>query len=245
MKIVGFSSLDKTVLLFPPLELLSLVGDMSFRLGTKSCIGRWEGEAYFPCDSPEWPTCAGCREFNPCAVCSGVCLKGEKTCLEPHAVYLAMFRPNIVKIGVAKASRFRDRLTEQGADIAAVVEYVPDGELARRKERELQRRYGIKGNVRYSQKQQIDTELDWDAWHHWKARLDACDEVRLHYFDEQPWMRPLRVKDVLAGRVIGLKGRLIVSEKDATLYSLDLNDALGAEVFPMNASKRQVSLNSF
>ncbi len=245
MKIVGFSSLDKTMLLFPPLELLSLVGDMSLRLGARSCIGRWEGDAYFPCESPEWPTCVSCREFNPCAVCGGVCLKGAKTCLEPHAVYLAMFRPNIVKIGVAKASRLRDRLTEQGADIAAVVEYAADGELARRKERELQQRYRIKGNVRYSQKQQIDTELDWDAWYGWKARLDAGDEVTLRYFDEQPWMRPLRVKDVLAGRVIGLKGRMLVFEKDATLYSLDLNDALGAEVSPINASKRQVSLNSF
>lgn len=245
MKIVGFSPLDKTLLLFPPVKSFSLSGDVSLSLGTKSCIGRWGGETYFPCDSPEWPTCGGCREFNPCAVCGGVCLKDEKTCVEAHAVYLAMFRPNIFKIGVAKASRFHDRLREQGADIAAVVEYAPDGELARRKERELQQRYGIKGNVRYSQKQQIDTELDWEAWHTWKARLDACDEVKLDYFSERPWMRPLRVRDALLGRVIGLKGRLLVLEKDATLYSFDLNSALGAEVFPINVSERQMSLNSF
>ncbi|MDD1720369.1 MAG: DUF2797 domain-containing protein [Euryarchaeota archaeon] len=174
-----------------------------------------------------------------------MCLKDEKTCLEGHAVYVAMFRPNIFKIGVAKASRFHDRLREQGADIAAVVDHTPDGELARRKERELQQRYGIKGNVRYSQKQQIDTELDWEAWHEWRGRLNARDEVKLDYFDKQPWMRPLHVRDVLLGRVIGLKGRLLILEKDATLYSFDLNDALGAEISAINVSKRQMSLNSF
>ncbi len=245
MKIIGFSSLERTLLLFPPLESFSLSGDVSVSLGTKSCVGRWEEETYLPCESQEWPTCSSCREFNPCAVCSGVCLKDEKTCLETHAVYVALFRPNILKIGVAKASRLQDRLREQGADIAAVIDYAPDGELARRKERELQQHYGIRGNVRYSQKQQIDTEIDWDAWHSWNSRLDACDEVTLHYFDEKPWMRPLQVKDVLLGRIIGLKGRLVILEKDATLYSFDLNDALGAEVFPLNVSKRQMSLNSF
>ncbi len=237
--------MEQSLLLFPPLESLPLSGDVSLRLGTRSCIGRWEGETYFPCDSPEWPTCASCREFNPCAVCSGACLKDEKTCLEGHAVYVALFRPNIFKIGVAKASRLHDRLQEQGADVAAVIEYAPDGELARRKERELQQHYSIKGNVRYSQKQQIDTEIDWDAWHVWKSRLDAHDEVTLHYFDKEPWMRPLQVRDELLGRIIGLKGRLVILEKDATLYSFDLNDALGAEVFPIHASRRQVSLNSF
>ncbi len=245
MKIVGFSSLEKALLLFPPLESCSLSGDLSLRLGARSCVGRWEEDTYVPCDSPEWPTCPSCREFNPCAACKGTCLKGEKTCLEPHAVYLAMFRPNIAKIGVAKASRLHDRLREQGADIAAVLEYAPDGECARRKERELQQRYGIRGNVRCSQKQQIDTALDWEAWHAWRAQLDTTDEVTLQYFDEQPWMRPLHVSDALVGRVIGVKGRLLILEKDATLYSFDLNDALGAEIFPIHASNRQVSLNSF
>ncbi len=245
VKIIGFSSLDKTLLLFPPLESFSLSGDVSLRLGTKSCIGRWEDETYFPCDSPDGPTCVSCREFNPCAVCTGTCLKGEKTCVEEHVIYVAMFRPNVFKIGVSKASRFHDRLREQGADVAAVIECANDGELARRKEHDLQQAYGIKGNVRYSQKQRVETALDWDAWQEQKAKLDAYNEVTLDYFDTQPWMRPLPVRDELLGRVIGLKGRLLILEKDATLYSVDLNNALGAEVFPTNVSNRQVSLNSF
>ena len=227
------------------MELLSLSNNLSFGLGPRSCIGRWQGEVYFPCDMPGRPVCGSCTVFNPCAICRGTCLKDEKTCLEAHVVYVAMFRPDIFKIGVAKASRLNDRLREQGADIAAVMDYLPDGERARRKERELQRGYGVKGNVRSSQKQHVDKELDWDAWKALKAKSHASDEIRLRYFDEQPWMRPLQVKDALIGRVFGIKGRLLVLEKDATLYSFDLNNALGAEVFPVNGSKRQISLKSF
>ena len=156
-----------------------------------------------------------------------------------------MFRPDIFKIGVSKASRFKDRLREQGADVAAVMDYLPDGEHARRKERELQRRYGIKGHVRSSQKQHVDKELDWEAWQALKAKSNASDEVRLRYFDEHPWMRPLQVEDALIGRVFGIKGRLLILEEDACLYGFDLNKALGAEVFPINGSKRQTSLKSF
>jgi hypothetical protein len=155
-----------------------------------------------------------------------------------------MFRPDIFKIGVTKASRLGDRLREQGADVGAVMEYVSDGELARRRERELQKRYGIKGTVRHSQKMLVDTELDWAAWDATKAKMDIYDETKLRYFDEPLWMRPLQVKNALLGRVIGVKGRLVVLEKSATLYGFDLNNILGAEVFPIGSAKRQTSLHT-
>jgi hypothetical protein len=109
-----------------------------------------------------------------------------------------MFRPDIFKIGVTKASRLDDRLREQGADVAAVADYVLDGELARRRERELQKRYGIKGTVRHSQKMLVDTELDWAAWDAIKAKMDIHDETTLRYFDLPLWMRPLQAKNEYA-----------------------------------------------
>jgi len=155
-----------------------------------------------------------------------------------------MFRPDIFKIGVTKASRLDDRLREQGADVGAVVDFVVDGELARRRERELQKRFGIKGTVRHSQKMLVDTELDWAAWDAVKAKMDVDDEIKFDYFDVPLWMRPLQVKNMLLGSVIGVKGRLVVLEKDATLYGFDLNNILGAEVFPIESSKRQLSLHT-
>ena len=226
------------------MELLPLSGSVSLGIGRRTCVGKWQAGVYHSCDNEEAPVCGSCREFNPCAMCTGTCLKDEKTCFEEHAVYLAMFRPDIFKIGVAKASRLNDRLREQGADVAAVADYVLDGELARRRERELQKRYKIKGTVRHSEKMLVDTELDWTAWDAMKAKMDLRDETRLRYFDLPLWMRPLQVKNVLLGHVIGVKGRLIVFEKDATLYGLDLNHILGAEVFPIGSSMRQIALHT-
>lgn len=244
MKIIGFSPLNKTLLAYPSMELLPLSGSLSLGIGRRTCIGTWQATVYRPCDSEGVPVCGSCQQFNACAICTGTCLKDEKTCLEEHAVYVAMFRPDIFKIGVTKASRLDDRLREQGADVAAVADYVADGELARRRERELQKRYGIKGTVRHSQKMLVDTELDWAAWDAMKAKMDIDDETKLRYFDLPLWMRPLQVKNMLLGRVIGVKGRLVVLEKDATLYGFDLNDILGAEVLPIGSSKRQISLRT-
>jgi Protein of unknown function (DUF2797) len=243
VKIIGFSSLKKTLLAHPSMELLPLSGNLSLGIGGRTCVGTWRDGVYYSCDSEEVPVCGSCQEFNACAICTGTCLKDEKTCLEEHAVYLAMFRPDIFKIGVTKASRLDDRLREQGADVAAVVDFVLDGELARRREREMQKRYGIKGTVRHAQKIHVDTELDWAAWDAMKAKMDANDETKFHYFDVPLWMRPLRVKNMLLGSVVGVKGRLVVLEKDATLYGVDLNNVLGAEVFPIGSSKRQISLH--
>jgi hypothetical protein len=244
VKIIGFSSLNKTLLAYPSMELLPLSDNLSLGIGRRTCIGKWQAGMYRPCDSVEAPVCGSCREFNACAICTGTCLKDEKTCLEGHAVYLAMFRPDIFKIGVTKASRLNDRLREQGADVAAVADYVLDGELARRRERELQKRYRINGTVRHSQKMLVDTELDWAAWDAMNAKMDLHDEIKLRYFDLPLWMRPLQVKNMLLGRVIGVKGRLVVLEKDSTLYGFDLNHILGAEVFPIGSSKRQISLHT-
>jgi hypothetical protein len=244
VKIIGFSPLNKTLLAYPSMELLPLSGSLSLGIGRRTCIGTWQATVYRPCDSEGVPVCGSCQQFNACAICTGTCLKDEKTCLEEHAVYVAMFRPDIFKIGVTKASRLDDRLREQGADVAAVADYVADGELARRRERELQKRYGITGTVRHSQKMLVDTELDWAAWDAMKAKMDIDDETKLRYFDLPLWMRPLQVKNMLLGRVIGVKGRLVVLEKDATLYGFDLNDILGAEVLPIGSSKRQISLRT-
>ena len=244
MKIIGFSSLKKTLLAHPSMELLPLSGSLSLGMGRRTCIGKWQAGVYYSCKSEAVPVCGSCEEFNACAICTGTCLKDEKTCLEEHVVYIALFRPDIFKIGVTKASRFNDRLREQGADVAAVVDYASDGERARRRERELQKRYGIKGTVRHSQKMYVDTELDWAAWDAMKVTMDVHDETTLSYFDLPLWMRPLQVKDMLLGHVIGVKGRLVVLEKDATLYGFDLNNVLGAEVFPIGSSKRQLSLHT-
>ena len=144
MKIIGFSSIDRSLLTYPAMEFIRLEGHLSIGVGKKSCIGRWEDRSYIPCDCSKAPVCQQCKTFDACAMCKGSCLKDEKTCLEAHVVYLAMFRPDILKIGVSKSLRFERRLIEQGADVGAVIASYPNGEIARKIEYTLQKNYGLK-----------------------------------------------------------------------------------------------------
>ena len=64
-------------------------------------------------------------------------MKQKKTCNTEHSVYLAVFAPDIIKVGVSKTPRLKTRLNEQGADVGVEIARYPDGELARKRERGL------------------------------------------------------------------------------------------------------------
>ena len=245
MKIIGFSSIDRTLLTYPAMEFIRLEGNLSIGVGKKSCIGRWEGRSYIPCDCTKAPVCQQCKMFNACAMCKGSCLKDEKTCLEEHVVYLAMFRPDILKIGVSKSLRFERRLIEQGADVGAVIASYPNGEIARKTEHKLQRNYGLKNSVRLSEKVNLEKELNLDVWETAREDFNAHNEIRLDYLNKNLWMRPLLLNDAIYGNVIGLKGRRLIVDDKNTLYVYDLNNLLGAQIISVATSHRQTSLHSF
>jgi len=245
VKIISFSSIDRTLLTYPTMELIKLEGFLSIGVGEKSCIGRWEGQNYIPCEHTKAPICQQCKIFNACAICKGSCLKDEKTCLEEHVVYLAMFRPDILKIGVSKSSRFECRLREQGADVGAIIASYPDGEIARKIEHALQQNYGLKNSVRSSKKINFEKELNLDVWEAAKEDLNARNEIKLNYLNKNLWMRPLPLNDAIYGNVIGLKGRMLIVDNKNTLYVCDLNNLLGAQITSVATSHRQISLYSF
>ncbi len=245
MKIIGFSSIDRTLLIYPQMKLIELRGRISIEVGEKSCIGRWDEATYIPCNSSKAPICQHCKVFNACAMCKGICLKDEKTCLEEHVVYLAMFRPDVLKVGVSKSSRFKRRLMEQGADVGAVISSCPDGEIARKIEHTLQKKHNLKNNVRLSKKIKLEAELKLDVWEKAREELNAYSEVWLNYLCGDLWMRPLPLNNAICGKVVGLKGRLLIVDDKNTLYLCDLNNLLGAQIFPAGTLNRQTSLASF
>lgn len=245
MKIIGFSSIDRSLLTYPAMEFIRLEGHLSMGVGKKSCIGRWEGRSYIPCDCSKAPVCQQCKTFDACAMCKGSCLKDEKTCLEAHVVYLAMFRPDILKIGVSKSLRFERRLIEQGADVGAVIASYPNGEIARKIEHTLQKNYGLKKSVRLSEKINLEKELNLDVWETAREDFNAHNEIRLNYLNKNLWMRPLPLNDAIYGNVIGLKGRSLIVDDKNTLYVYDLNNLLGAQIISAVTLHRQTSLCSF
>jgi hypothetical protein len=245
VKIIGFSSIDRTLLIYPQMKLIELKGCLSIEVGERSCIGKWDGPRYIPCSSANAPVCHHCKASNACTMCKGICLKDEKTCTEEHVVYLAMFRPDVLKVGVSKSSRFERRLIEQGADVGALISSCPDGEIARKTEHALQKKHNLQNNVRLSKKIKLEAELNLSVWEKAKEKLNAHSEVWLNYFDGDLWMRPLPLNGAIRGKVVGLKGRLLIVDDKNTLYLCDLNNLLGAKIFPAGILNRQTSLAHF
>lgn len=113
----------------------------------RMCIGYRppDGESLLPCPdqakSGGSSQCASCFEkavILPCLRCDGErCRNPERreNCVQPdnHAVYLAAFGDGLLKVGVARWNRRKERVREQGS-LAAFVVAREDGQIARRVE---------------------------------------------------------------------------------------------------------------
>jgi hypothetical protein len=82
--------------------------------------------------------CIQLSQLLPCMICTGErCANParRKSCIQPanHAVYLAAYAPNMLKVGVARWERRTERLAEQGARAALIIGRA-DGREARQLE---------------------------------------------------------------------------------------------------------------
>jgi hypothetical protein len=255
VRIIGYSSLDKALIVSPGPQaagpaIIDLSGEVVLLLGKRGCVGRWEGETYVPCDSDQSPLCdfcgAGGGATDPCVMCRGECRKPEKTCLDEHSVYLAVFAPGRIKVGVSKAYRLEKRLAEQGADAGFEIARLPDGEAARRMEASLRSRYPD----RMSFEDKLASGPVDDAVDIITRNYDVIRSVRFEHFARDLWMRPIVIKPkegmAISGTTIGIKGQALVMEKLGTLYALSLDSLAGydCEIKKCRASL-QSSLNSY
>jgi len=234
MKIINYSPIDKILLLAPNLTELDISENISIVLKKRGCAGQWEGDKYIPCDSEEAPFCPKCSgPPDPCVMCRGECQKPEKTCNMEHSVYLAVFSPGLVKVGVSKTHRLETRLMEQGADVGLEIARFPDGELARRRERDLASAYPDRVTFE-SKVDGISQSVNGETLQTIYRRYDAGRIMRFNYFKEKPWMKPIVLMPhenmAVSGRVLGIKGQVLVLAKGSTLYALNLNRLVGYEV---------------
>jgi len=233
MRIIGYSSIDRVLL--TDSGTIALSQDIGIILRKRGCAGRWKDDKYIPCDSADAPFCERCGGILPdaCVMCRGECPKNEKTCTIEHSVYLAIFAPDLVKVGVSKTQRLETRLREQGADIGLEIARYPDGELARKRERELAAIYPDR--VTFEHKlgglsQPVNGETVQMVY----ARYDASRVMHFDYFRERPWMKPIvlepRENMAVSGKVLGVKGQALVIEKGSTLYAMNLDGLIGFDV---------------
>ena len=178
-----------------------------------------------------------------CARCTGTCLKEEMDCHEPHAIYLAAFAPDVLKVGVTREWRLDTRLREQGADRAAHLRTVPDGRIAREIEAELATEFTDR--VRVPTKiaglgSSVDEEL-------WTDTVESLDPIETYRFEYDIGLEGSAVAETLAnGTVRGTKGRVLVLDSAGTTYATDLRDLVGYEVAVGSVDRSlQSSLGSF
>lgn len=233
-KVVEVRPLGCAIVVYPELKELPLKGRFELHLGRRGCAGRFEDGRYVPCTSERAPYCERCRPFNPCAACTGVCLKPEMDCTYPHSIYFALFSPHLIKVGVSRTERLEKRWREQGADMGVEVARCENGQVARAIEHRLKSLVGDRVSTA-SKMKGLAKPLDTKGWDGLLARTKPMGTpVRLHYFDEplttepQPWS--VEEHSTIAGNGLGCKGNLFVFEHMGMVRVIDMRDLLGFEL---------------
>jgi hypothetical protein len=201
--------------------------ELAYALSERHCAGTHDGAIHDACPNPAAPRCEVHTTPWPCARCSGDCEKPIDACEEEHAVYLAAFAPDHVKVGVTRSWRLSARLREQGADRAAHLRTVSDGRIARRVERGLAESIPDRIPIEWKRR---GLHLDVEA-SAWRGALSAFDPIETFDFAYGLDLRERPMAETLAsGTVLGSQGRLLVLERAGSTYAVDLRDLVGHEL---------------
>ena len=225
------------------LERLNPGTELSYSLGERHCAGATDGEIHHACENSPSPYCPERTSRWPCARCTGDCGKPIDACDEEHAVYLAAFAPDTVKVGVTRSWRLETRLREQGADRAAHLRTVADGRIARQIEADIATDLGDR--VRVPAKIAGFADSVDDAF--WAALLGEYDPIESFEFDYGLSLTERPMAETLAtGTVRGTKGRVAVVENNESTYAVDLRDLVGYELTEGGTDRQlQSSLGAF
>jgi hypothetical protein len=217
--------------------------ELAYALEERRCAGVVDGARHIACQTESAPYCEVHDRTWVCARCTGTCLKDEMDCYQKHAIYLAGFAPDIVKVGVTKRARLETRFREQGADRGALLSVVSNGRIAREREAVLAEQ--LTDRVR------VPTKIDGlhrsvdDAT--WQRALSEFDPIETYCFDYDLDLGSAPVAETLAsGAVSGVKGRILVLDTGGTTYAVDLRSLVGYEVRDGTTERRlQSSLGAF
>jgi hypothetical protein len=222
----------------------------------RSCIGYRPpgGESLVPCPQEatgisgyQCPQCLEAAMNLPCLRCVGDYCRNparRAQCVAPrnHALYLAAFSDQIIKVGVARWTRRHQRIAEQGAR-AGIIIARDDGQMIRRHEAQIK-------SLGFPDRLSTNGKLAaLSAWP--EENLDDLLEAArqsLHRRMRAPWIEPERA-DIpeqpllprprlldpagvhLSGRVVANWGQIIVvSDVDNDLVAVDGQTLVGRRV---------------
>ncbi len=239
--------------------------DVSFALDTRYCIGWYDMATRARHACPEsavtdskYDTCPACQNrtgFNPAFYhATSISSQQEKRNAEPHAVYLAHFGEGVTKVGIAHAIRVYDRLLEQGARHAYILETAPTALIARDHEAKIANMPTIRESVQAAQKQRLMTrpldaikarqELDEHIQNiasELRLTFDKPEYIALDSFYFPSGSTPVLtdIDDIsdqakMAGTPIGLIGTIAINDYEGRLVLSNLKKYTGYHMSQSN-----------
>jgi hypothetical protein len=236
--------------------------------GNRFCIGYFDSdtESRIPCldmaliqqherQGSQCPVCTQKSRGSFVAKTGKITTEYNRSLLKyRHIVYIASFGDqSSVKVGVARQSRYSDRIHEQGATAAAVIAYAAEGVAARGIEKAISEHLNIKQSVRYQEK--IKNILNNDTREAAYSRLKLCQE-RIEQtlldqnivYDDFIFASPdYRIQEsaigeiihfidkldsisYIGGRVIGILGKIALFHVSGACYAINTKILEGREM---------------
>lgn len=246
---------------------LSSLGRIQVQLVEKHCIGRLEGGSHVPCpqvSNTNVMRCQTCRSndlTSSCAACRGeTCLNPKAKhsyCSNPFVCYLAGFLPNLIKVGVAIKSRFLERVFEQGADFATILDVKQNGKRAKRLEhsiaqmnisdrlRKQRKRKALYTGVLqrlsskfYTYRQKIGEKFSLKD----HPVLELYKKAGYPHLKRKPLSISLKKGKRISGEIIGVKGSWIVFQERTSVYALNSWNLAGWVVKKIDTKMKTQSL---
>ncbi|MBN1923651.1 MAG: DUF2797 domain-containing protein [Nanoarchaeota archaeon] len=203
----------------------------------KKCTGYYKNGEFHACPSNEeisyGKQCNKCRkmdDFNTCAKCTGQQCNASaeimKNCLnKTHFMYLTIIGEKI-KVGVTKAGRYLKRWVEQGSDYSCIISS-GNGLDIRRKEHLLAKE--ISDRISNKEKVQNFMKDDLSYFEEFlkEKKLDVpIINVRRYYEGLDSIPSEPTISTNLNGRIVCVKGKIIVYENNEKYYYYDLNNLI-------------------
>ncbi len=235
-------------------EKIKLKNEISFVLGEKHCIGYISNGIRYKClnkTSNFNPLCKSCEQkdmYYLCRKCDGTkCLnpKMRERCKENlYHLYIAMIG-TIPKVGISASFRLKERLIEQGADFGAHIMSIVDGKEARIVEQKLSKYLGITDRINSQTKMKMlksDVGKCVATLNKIISKLKFCGLVKdfevydfrkyynIENVPEQPKKLVIRPKTKIEGKVVAVKGNIVVIESEKEFKCFDAQHLVGYEI---------------
>jgi len=229
---------------------------LSMKLGEKKCIGYRVRGRYIECPenrTVERTHCESCKiqdDFFLCMKCNGdECINQKQRASCSHNnyfIYLTAFSSKL-KVGLSFEHRIIPRWIEQGAGFGAKIAFLKDGLVARELEQKIKKYIGAVDRVRGEEKQKTlmsDPNIEISSIFSAISTLKKSNMPHLinpeiydlrHYYkldkiSYNPSILRIKKGTELKGKVVAVKGNIIVLHTPTGLFSVNSHDMIGRNI---------------